>query len=121
MLRADRPALAARTLSASLRFASCRKDAPLFRKLALARYRCGDLKGGDEASQHLHRLDGTDAAAPYNLALSALQRGNPTEAATWARRGLASHPRDPGLRRILLRIWMARFVPWLRRPEPRQE
>jgi tetratricopeptide (TPR) repeat protein len=118
MLRADRPAMAARTLSAALRFAACRKDAALFRKLALARYRSGDLKGGDEASQHLHRLDASDAAAPYNLALSALQRGNLTEAATWARRGLSEHPRDAGLRRVLLRIWMARFIPWLRKATP---
>jgi tetratricopeptide (TPR) repeat protein len=118
MLRADRPAMAARTLSAALRFAACRKDAGLFRKLALARYRTGDLKGGDEASQHLHRLDASDAAAPYNLSLSALQRGNLTEAATWARQGLSEHPRDAGLRRVLLRIWMARFIPWLRKATP---
>jgi tetratricopeptide (TPR) repeat protein len=106
MLRAERPALAARTLAASLRFANCRKDAALARKLALARYRSGDLKGGDDASQHLHRLDPKDRAAPYNLALSAMQRGNILEARTWARRGLAQHPRDAGLRRILLQAWL---------------
>ena len=114
MLRADRPTLAARTLTASLRFAACRKDVPLARKLALARYRSGDLKAGDDASQHLHRLDPKDRAAPYNLALSAMQRGNIHEARTWARRGLAQHPRDAGLRRLLLRAWLNPVLRFLR-------
>ena len=115
MLRADRPALAARTLSAALRFPACAKDAHLLRKLALARYRAGDLAAGDDASRRLHRLHPEDRAAPYNLALSCLQRGLLPDAAAWIRVGLKAHPRDGGLRRLWIRLWLRRTANMLRR------
>jgi len=110
MLRARRPLLAARTLTAALRYPACAKDSTLMRRLALARYESDDLSGGDDASRALHRLDARDRAAPYNLALSALQRNNLTEARTWIRTGLAAHPRDAGMRRLMLRTWIARAL-----------
>lgn len=114
-LRAAQPAAAARVLTASLRFPACSKDPGVLRKLALARYRCGDLAGGDQASRRLHRADPADRAAAYNLALSALQRGELAEARTWIRTGLATHPRDGGLRRLRIRLWMLHLArPWRR-------
>lgn len=108
MLRAGRPALAARTLSAALRFPACARDAQVLRKLALARYRAGDLPAGDDASRRLHRLHPADRAAAYNLALSALQRDRLDEAAEWIRTGLRSHRSDGGFRRLWLRLWLRR-------------
>jgi tetratricopeptide (TPR) repeat protein len=117
-LRAGQSAAAARVLTASLRHPTCAKDAGVLRKLALARYRCGDLAGGDQASRRLHRVDPSDRAAAYNLALSALQRGELPEARTWIRAGLAAHPRDGGLRRLRIRLWMLQLVrPWRRTAE----
>jgi tetratricopeptide (TPR) repeat protein len=110
MLRAGRPGLAARTLSAALRFPACARDPKLLRTLALARYRAGDLAAGDDASRRLHRLHPSDPAAAYNLALSAMQRGMLSDAADWIRGGLKTHPRDGGLRRLRIRLWLRRIA-----------
>lgn len=119
MLRAGRPALAARTLSASLRFPACARDAVVLRKLALSRYRAGDLPAGDEASRRLHRLHPTDRAAAYNLALSSLQRDHLDEAATWIRTGLGTHRGDGGFRRLWIRLWLRRAANFFRRDRRR--
>ena len=110
MLRAGRPELAARTLTAALRFPACAQDAAVLRRLARSRYESHDLPGGDQASRSLHEVDSTDRAAAYNLALSALQQGTLSEAQSWVRRGLADHPRDAGLRRLWVRIWITRSL-----------
>jgi len=115
MLRADRPALAARTLSAAMRFPACARDEGVLRRLALARYRAGDLAGGDDASRRLLRVKPEDRSAPYNLALSAMHGDRLAEAAGWIHSGLAMHRRDGGLRRLRLRLWIRRFAAMLRR------
>jgi len=110
LLRADRAALAARTLTAAMRFSACAKDATVLRRLARARYEAGDLVAADQASRALFRIDAKSSAAPYNLGLSCLQQGRLTEARSWIRKGLAVQPRDAGLRRLLLRTWLARVL-----------
>jgi len=82
----------------------------LLRKLALARFRHGDIDGGVTASRRALRLDPASTASIHNLALAALHAGQLRVAAGWIARGLRVNRHDDGLRRLRIRLWLA----WIR-------
>lgn len=81
----------------------------LIRKLAVARFRSGDVDGGVAASRRVLRFEPC-ASAYHNLALAALEAGQLRTAAGWISRGLRLHRHDDGLRRLRMQLWLA----WLR-------
>ncbi|MCH8005182.1 MAG: tetratricopeptide repeat protein [Planctomycetes bacterium] len=85
--------------------------AELYRKLALARFECGDRDGGAAASRHVLRLESGCVVSIHNLALGALEGGRLRAAAGWIDRGLRIDRNDDGLRRLRMRLWWM----WLKR------
>ncbi|MCH2133164.1 MAG: tetratricopeptide repeat protein [Phycisphaerales bacterium] len=85
-------------------------DVDLMKLLARARYQSGDCRGGMAMSRAVLRLEAGCLASIHNLALGALHRGRLRIAAAWVRRGLHLDPGDEGLRRIRLRLWLARVT-----------
>jgi tetratricopeptide (TPR) repeat protein len=102
--------------SAALESAVARepRDAASWRRLALARFRVGDRRGGTAASRRALRLDRGSVVSMHNLALAALEGGRYRVAAAWIRRGLRTDRHDEGLRRLRVRLWLA----WLRSKTP---
>ncbi len=80
----------------------------LWRKLALARFRAGDRCGGMAASRRVLRLEPDCVISMHNLALAALQERRLATAAAWVTRGLKVDRHDEGLRRLRLRVWLAK-------------
>ena len=80
------------------------------RRLAMARYRCGRLADGMQASRAVLLQDRTCIRSLHNMVLASLMRGRLVHATAWLRRALASHPRDEGLRRLRIRLWAQRIV-----------
>ena len=77
--------------------------------MALARFQSGEIDAGIAASLRVLRLEPECVRSIHNLALSALARGQLTLAAGWVRRGLRVNKHDDGLRRVRMRIWLARI------------
>jgi Flp pilus assembly protein TadD len=86
-------------------------DAHLLRRLALARYRAGDVEGGVVVSRRILRIDPRCLASLHNLALAALQAGRLRLASGWISRGLRVNRHDDGIRRLRMRLWAA----WVKR------
>lgn len=105
LLEADLPVEAERMLLQALEKEGQSLD--LIRRLALARFRSGDLSGGVAASRRALRFDPACVASMHNLALAALQEGRLDVAAGWVRRGLKVDRHDDGLRRLRVRVWTA--------------
>jgi tetratricopeptide (TPR) repeat protein len=122
MLAAQCPALAARVLTAAMRFDRIKKSALPWQKLALAHYRNNDLERGNEASEQLLKLEPENIFALHNLALACLSQGDITKAMSWIRAGLSAKPNDLSFRRlrwrarILRHRWLARFIPSTTKP-----
>jgi tetratricopeptide (TPR) repeat protein len=116
LLRAD---LAAEAVSV-FELAIQRKPgtADLLRRLALARFRSGDRRGGIRTARQVLRLDPHCVASCHNLALAALEEGRARRAGAWLQHGLRQDHHDEGLRRLRMRWWLAtarRWLPWLRK------
>ncbi|MHC4428143.1 MAG: tetratricopeptide repeat protein [Planctomycetota bacterium] len=90
-------------------------DPELWRKLALARYRCGDRDGGITASRRALRLDPRCVISMHNLALAALEEGRYRTAAGWISRGRRIDRHDEELGRLRLRLWWLRLARFFRR------
>lgn len=80
------------------------------RRLALSKFRCGDLDGGRAASRRVLRFDASCIRSMHNLALSALYQGRFRTASGWIARGLLIQPRDEGLRRLRILVWVHRLL-----------
>jgi tetratricopeptide (TPR) repeat protein len=78
----------------------------LLRKLAVGRFRSGDVDGGVTASRRLLRFEPC-ASAYHNLALAALEAGQLRLASGWIARGLKLQRHDDGLRRLRMQLWLA--------------
>ncbi len=107
LLEADMPAEAARVFEQAV--VTRGESANLLRKLALALYRSGDPDGGVAASRRVIRADPGCVVSFHNLALAALERGRLRVAAAWIGRGLRADKHDDGLRRLRMRLWLARL------------
>lgn len=103
LLEAGEPAKAAELFEHAL---SAGQTADLLRRLALARFRCGDLAAGAAASREVLRLEPNCVRSIHNLALAALEQHQPRVAAGWVRSGLNIDPHDVGLRRLRVRVWI---------------
>lgn len=88
--------------------------ADLLRRLALVRFEMGDLDGGAQCSRRVLRLEPRCVASIHNLALAALQANRLAIASGWIRRGLEVNRHDDGLRRLRVRLWMARVKAFLK-------
>ncbi|MFK7960161.1 MAG: tetratricopeptide repeat protein [Phycisphaerales bacterium] len=112
LLDAELPDEAARLLEAG---GAATSDQPqVLRRLALARFRRGDIDGGCAAARRVLRHDPTCIASMHNLALSALNVGQLPVAAGWISRGLQTDRQDLGLRRLRMRLLIASAGGWLR-------
>jgi tetratricopeptide (TPR) repeat protein len=111
LLDAGLPNEAAGEIEAAIerRGTACTEHVGLMRKLAVARFRSGDVDGGVTASRRVLRFEAC-ASAYHNLALAALEAGQLRVAAGWISRGLRLHRHDDGLRRLRMQLWLA----WLR-------
>ena len=107
MLAAQRPALAARALTAAMRFDRVQNAALPWQKLALAHYRNNNLELGNEASEKLLKIESGNLCALHNLALACLSQGEISKAMSWIRLGLAAKPNDASFRRLR---WRARIL-----------
>ncbi|MCE9619468.1 MAG: tetratricopeptide repeat protein [Planctomycetes bacterium] len=114
MLAAQKPALAARVLTAAMRFERVKNAAMPWQKLALAHYRNSDLDKGNEASERLLAIEPENLFAMHNLGLAWLSRGDNAKAMSWIRKGLAIKPNDASFRRLRWRARIFRY-PWLAR------
>jgi len=108
LLAAGMNAEAATVLDASMERETPTVDR--WRSLAMARFRSGDMEGGSRASRAVLRTDAACLRSMHNLVLASLMQGRLVHAASWLRRGLASHPRDEGLRRLRIRCWAQRML-----------
>ena len=108
LLAAGMNAEAATVLDASMERETPTVDR--WRSLAMARFRSGDMEGGSRASRAVLRTDAACLRSMHNLVLASLMQGRLVHAASWLRRGLASHPRDEGLRRLRIRCWAQRIL-----------
>ncbi|MBT8485636.1 MAG: tetratricopeptide repeat protein [Phycisphaerales bacterium] len=114
LLQADLPAEAARIFQSMLRL---NQSADLLRRLAIARFRSGDLAGGVAASRRVLRFDPSCLTAIHNLALAALKTGQLRVAAGWIARGLRVDRHDDGLRRLRMKhglAWLRQHLAWWR-------
>lgn len=84
------------------------------RSLALARFRSDDRDGGVSISRRIIRLDPHSVYAMHNLALAALEENRLSVAAGWIRRGLRVDRHDVGLRRLRMRVLLARVGKFFR-------
>ncbi len=109
MLAAQRPALAARALTAAMRFDRVKNTALAWQKLALAHYCNNDLERANEASLTLLKLDPKNVCALHNLALACLAQGEISNAMSWIRAGLAAKPNDISFRRMRWRARLLRY------------
>jgi tetratricopeptide (TPR) repeat protein len=107
MLAAQRPGLAARVLTAAMRFDRVKNAALPWQKLALAHYRNNDLERGNEASEKLLEIESDNVCALHNLALACLRQGDISKAMSWIRLGLSAKPNDASFRRLR---WRARIL-----------
>ncbi len=107
LLQAGMPAEAAEIFTRAV--AADGESAPLLRKLALARFRAGDRDGGVAASRRVVRVDPQCVVSVHNLALAALEDGRLRSAAGWINRGLRIDQHDDGIRRLRMRLWLARM------------
>jgi tetratricopeptide (TPR) repeat protein len=116
MLAAQRPDLAARTLTAAMRFDRVKNAALPWQKLALAQYRHHELELGNHASERLLQIEPENLCAIHNLGLAWLLLGDAARAMEWIRRGLALKPNDASFRRLRWRArimrhrWLARLI-----------
>ncbi|MHC5024888.1 MAG: tetratricopeptide repeat protein [Planctomycetota bacterium] len=81
----------------------------LLRSLALAQFRAGDRAAGQATSRRVLKLEPACVASMHNLALAALEERRFGEASRWIVRGLACDHQDVGLRRLRMRLWLARL------------
>lgn len=81
-----------------------------WRRLAMARYRCGDLDAGMHASRAALRLEPDCLRSLHNLTLASLMLGRLNHAGVWLRRGLRRSPRDEGMRRLRIRYLAQRAL-----------
>lgn len=85
-------------------------DLDLRRLLAVAYYQTGDRERGAAASRRVLRHDRTCVRSMHNLAFAAYQEGRLHTAAGWIKRGLAIDRHDEGLRRLRVRVLLARLA-----------
>lgn len=90
-------------------------DLGLMRGLAKARYMAGDLAGGRAISRRLLRKDPQCVASLSNLCRAALEQGRLTEADGWIRRARTVAPHDAGIRRLRIKLRLARVLDSVRR------
>jgi tetratricopeptide (TPR) repeat protein len=107
LLDADMPEAASRVLERAVASGS---TPSLLRKLAIARFRSGDVEGGVATSRRVLRQDPSCVASMHNLALAALRAGQLRLASGWIERGLRVERHDDGLRRLRIRLYFA----WMR-------
>ena len=109
LLEAQMPGAAAEIFERCIGAAG--ESADLLRKLALARFRAGEVDGGVAASRRVLRFDAKCVASMHNLALTAMKEGQLRVAAGWIGRGLRVDWHDDGLRRLRMQLWLA----WIRK------
>lgn len=78
------------------------------RRLALASFRGEEQLRGWTASRRALRMEPGCVRSLHNLTLASLQAGRLDLATIWLHRGLGVHPRDEGLRRLRVRLWLQR-------------
>lgn len=114
LIEADLPADAAERVDVLLA-GGIRPDADLWRRIALARFRAGDIDGGRAASRRVLRHDGACTRSIGNLAWASLQQGRLKEAAAWIRKGRRIDREDDRIRALRTRLWIARIKALLHR------
>ena len=82
------------------------------RRLAMARYRAGQLSAGMQASRVVLLTEPDCIRSLHNMVLASIMRGRLVHASAWLRRALRAHPRDEGLRRLRIRLWAQRTIRW---------
>jgi tetratricopeptide (TPR) repeat protein len=92
-----------------------RPDVDLWRRIALARFRSGDVDGGRSASRRVLREDASCIRSIGNLAWAALLQGRLQEAHVWIKRGRRIDRDDERLRSLRTRLWVARIKSLLQR------
>lgn len=90
----------------------------VWRGLARARYEVGDIDGGIAASERALAIDPRCAISHHNLTLAALRLGALGTAWQRVNRGLRANRTDEGLRRLRVRVAIARVGAMLRRITP---
>ncbi len=108
LLQAGMPAEAADIFARAV--AADGDSAGLLRKLALARFRSGDRDGGVAASRRVVRLEPQCVVSVHNLALAALENRRLAVASGWIARGMRIDRHDDGMRRLRMRLWLARLI-----------
>lgn len=88
------------------------EDLQVLRRLAVCRYRLGDIAGGVTISRRVLRQDPTCIRSMHNISVAAMEEGRFMSAFIWAKRGLAEDPLDPGLRRLRSRLWTRLAWTW---------
>jgi len=86
----------------------------VMRMHALAYFRSGDVNKGGMLARRILRRDPRCVASMYNLALAALNEKRYPVAAGWIARGLRVDRHDAGLRRLRVRLWLARIASMFR-------
>lgn len=114
LLDADLPSDAAERVEVLLR-RGLRPDVDLWRRIALARFRAGDVDGGRAASRRVLRDDASCIRSIGNLAWAAMLQGRLQEASAWIKRGRRIDRDDERLRSLRTRLWVARLKALLQR------
>lgn len=91
------------------------RRAELLRRLALAQFRSGNRASGVIASRRALRIQPRSIPSIHNLALAALEDDRVEVAAAWVTRGMKIDRHDDGLRRLRVRVWIARVKRMMRR------
>lgn len=110
LMDAALPSLAVRVLDEALKddTLTTPQRVDLLRRLALALFEKGDREAGIRCSRRVLRLAPKCIASIHNLALASLQDGRLECATTWIQRGMSVDRHDDGIRRLRVRLWMAK-------------
>lgn len=111
LLEASWPAAAERVLRRALDGGA--DDVELHRGLALACFQSGARDRGVIASRRALRRDPSCLRSIHNLALAALEENRLRLAAGWIARGLTVDRHDVGIRRLRMRLALARLGRWV--------